>query len=60
MTTTSIATVTKGLLVRLETKPGREGDVEGFLNEGRSLVAQEPDRTAWFAVRFGRSEYSFG
>jgi quinol monooxygenase YgiN len=57
MTTTSIATVTKGLLVRLDAKRGREDDVEGFLNEGRSLVAQEPDTTAWFAVRFGRSEY---
>jgi quinol monooxygenase YgiN len=57
MTTTSIATVTKGLLLRLDAKRGREGDVEGFLNEGRSLVAQEPDTTAWFAVRFGRSEY---
>jgi quinol monooxygenase YgiN len=57
MTTTTSATITKGLLVRLAAKPGREDDVESFLADGRSLVAQEPDTTAWFAVRFGRSEY---
>jgi quinol monooxygenase YgiN len=57
MTTTTIATVTKGLLVRLEAKQGKEDEVERFLVEGRSLVAQEPDTTAWFAVRFGRSDY---
>lgn len=34
-------TVTKGLLVRLEARPGREDDVERFLVEGRSLVEQE-------------------
>jgi len=38
-------TVTKGLLVRLEARPGREDDVERFLVEGRSLVEQEPDTT---------------
>jgi hypothetical protein len=57
MTTTSIATVTKGLLVRLEAQPRKEDEAERFLVEGRSLVAQEPDTTAWFAVRFGRAEY---
>ncbi|MGI9099088.1 MAG: hypothetical protein ACR2H2_11485 [Solirubrobacteraceae bacterium] len=33
--------MTKGLLVRLEARPGREDDVERFLVEGRSLVEQE-------------------
>jgi quinol monooxygenase YgiN len=56
-TTTATATVTKGLLVRLEARPGREDDVERFLVEARDLVESEPDTTAWFAVRFGRGEY---
>jgi hypothetical protein len=37
MTTTAVAPVTKGLLVRLEAKPGKEDVVERFLAEGRSL-----------------------
>jgi quinol monooxygenase YgiN len=56
-THTATATVTKGLLVRLESKPGKEDEVERFLVEARPLVEQEPQTTAWFAVRFGRSEY---
>src|SRR5512133_3236396 len=31
-------TVTKGLLVRIEAKPGKESDVENFLSQGKSLV----------------------
>jgi quinol monooxygenase YgiN len=49
--------VTRGLLVRLEAKPGKDDDVEMFLRSALPLVRKEPDTTAWFAIRFGRSEY---
>src|SRR3954453_6601359 len=49
--------VTKGLCVRLETQHGEADQVEEFLSEAHSLVSQEPDTTAWFAVRFGQDEY---
>jgi quinol monooxygenase YgiN len=49
--------VSKGLLVRLEAKPGKDAEVEEFLRSALSLVRQEADTTAWFALRFGRSEY---
>lgn len=35
--------VTVGLLVRFEALPGREADVENFLQEGLGIVEQEPD-----------------
>ena len=49
--------VTKALLVRLEAKPGKEADVENFLNSGLALVEEEPDTTAWFAIRMGPSTF---
>ncbi|MDX6715900.1 MAG: hypothetical protein QOH30_2458, partial [Baekduia sp.] len=54
---TTTNTVTKGLLVRIEAMPGREDDVARFLQDGLSLVEQEPDTTAWFAVRLGPSTF---
>jgi quinol monooxygenase YgiN len=50
-------TVTKGLLVRIEAEPGKESAVEDFLNQGKSLVEEEPETTAWFAIRLGESTY---
>ncbi|MEO5575336.1 MAG: antibiotic biosynthesis monooxygenase [Gaiellaceae bacterium] len=49
--------VSKGLLVRLKAKPGKEADVESFLEGGQALVEDEPDTTAWFAIRFSDSEF---
>ena len=49
--------VTKALLVRLEAKPGKEAEVESFLNSGLALVEEEPDTTAWFAIRMGPSTF---
>jgi quinol monooxygenase YgiN len=46
-----------GLYVRLEAKPGKEKEVEAFLQQGESLVEQEPDTTAWFAIRMGPSTF---
>lgn len=50
-------TVTKGLLVRIEAKPGREADVVEFLNQGQRLVEEERETTAWFAIQLGPSTY---
>lgn len=49
--------VTKGLLVRLEVKHGKDDEVESFLTSALPLVQQEAETKAWFAVSFGRSEY---
>jgi quinol monooxygenase YgiN len=53
-----MTTVTKALWVPLEAKPGREEDVARFLAGGSSLVEEEPDTTAWFAVRLGDSQFA--
>lgn len=45
------------LWVHMQAKEGKEGDVEEFLNQGQSLVEEEPDTTAWFAVRLGPSTF---
>ena len=52
-----MTTITKGLLVRLEAKNGKDDEVEDFLSSALPLVRQEAGTKAWFAVRFGRSEY---
>ena len=46
-----------GLYVRLETKPGKEDEVEQFLKGGLSIVQGEPDTTAWFAIRMGPTTF---
>jgi quinol monooxygenase YgiN len=45
------------LWVRLEAKPGKEGEVESFLRNGLTLVQQEPATAAWFAIRLGQSTF---
>lgn len=49
--------VSVGLLVRLEAKEGREADVEAFLQQGLSLVQEEPKTVRWFGIRFGPSSF---
>jgi quinol monooxygenase YgiN len=49
--------VTKGLLVRLEAQHGKDEEVEEFLRSALPIVRQEAATTAWFAIRFGRSDY---
>ena len=49
--------VKTALLVRLEAKPGKEADVEKFLQGGLAVVQQEPATTAWFALRLGPSTF---
>jgi len=50
--------VTVGLLVRLAAKPGKELELEQFLQSALPLVESEPGTTAWFALKFG--PFSFG
>ncbi len=46
-----------GLLVKLEVKPGKEKVVEEFLKGGLDIVMDEPDTTAWFAIKLSQSTY---
>jgi quinol monooxygenase YgiN len=48
---------TRGLLVRMHVKHGRDEAVQKFLHSALPMVRDEPSTTAWFAVRFGRGEY---
>lgn len=41
----------------MEAKHGKDNEVEDFLSSAIPLVRQEAGTKAWFAVRFGRSEY---
>ena len=50
-------TVTKGLLIRFDALPGRESDVESFLDAGLPMVNEEPQTTAWFGIRLGSSTF---
>lgn len=45
------------LYVQLEAKPGKEEEVEQFLNSGLALVEEEPETTVWFALRMGQSTF---
>jgi quinol monooxygenase YgiN len=50
-------TVTVALLVKLEAKPGKEGEVEAFLRSALPIVQEEPATVAWFAIRIGPSTF---
>jgi len=50
--------VKKGLFVKLIAKPGKEAEVEAFLDSGLGLVNEEPLTVTWYAVRF--DETTFG
>src|SRR5437762_1413646 len=50
--------VTKALAVKLVAKPGKEADVEAFLNGGLDLVNEEPLTVTWYVVKF--NENTFG
>ena len=50
--------VTKGLIVRLEAKPGKEQELASFLLDALPLVEDEPETVAWFAVRTDPSSFA--
>jgi quinol monooxygenase YgiN len=47
----------KALWVVLEAKPGKETEVEKFLQAGQELVEAEPETVSWFAIKIGPSRY---
>jgi quinol monooxygenase YgiN len=51
-------TLTRGLFVRLEAKPGKEAEVEAFLKQGLQLANEEATTPLWFALRIGKSTFA--
>jgi len=49
--------VNVALYVQLEAKPGKEAEVESFLNSGLALVNEEPETPIWFALRLGPATF---
>ena len=49
--------VTVALLVRLEARSGKEAEMEEFLKGGLAIVEEEPETTAWFAIRMGPTTF---
>jgi quinol monooxygenase YgiN len=45
------------LYVQLEAKPGMEQEVASLLSNARSMVDDEPETMAWFAIRMGNSTF---
>ena len=50
--------INKALAVKLVAKPGKESEVESFLNAGLALVDEEPLTVTWYAIKF--DENTFG
>jgi quinol monooxygenase YgiN len=50
--------VTKGLIVRLEAKSGKEAAVATFLRDALPLVEDERGTVAWFSFRSGPSSFA--
>jgi len=53
----SAETLTVGLSVRLEARPGRETDLESLLRSAAPLAEAEPATPVWFAVRLGPTTF---
>ncbi len=51
-------TVTTGLIVRLEAKVGKEGELASFLQGALPLAEREPQTVAWLALRAGASSFA--
>ena len=49
--------VNVGLYVRLEAKPGKEGEIESFLRGSLPIVQSEEETVAWFALRLGPTTF---
>jgi hypothetical protein len=46
-----------GVLVRLDTRPDKGAEVEEVLRLALAVVRRDPSPSAWFGLRFGRSDY---
>jgi quinol monooxygenase YgiN len=45
------------ILAKLETKPGKESEVEAFLRSVAALANEETTTPVWFALKLGDSTY---
>lgn len=52
-----MAEVNVGLLVRIEALPGREAEVQQFLEQGLQVVQGEPGTVTWYAIRLGPTTF---
>ena len=52
------ATVTKGLLLTISPRDGRQAEVEQFLRDGRAIVDEELETLAWFALALDHGGYA--
>jgi len=50
--------VNVGLMVHLEAKPGKADELQLFLQEHLNHAQEEPDTTAWFAMRLGPRSFA--
>ena len=50
-------TVTKSILAILKAKPGKEGELEGFLKSALPLVNKEKGTITWHALKLNNSTY---
>lgn len=50
--------VKKALRAVLVPKPGKETEVEAFLNSGLALVENEPLTVTWYALKFTNGSYA--
>jgi quinol monooxygenase YgiN len=41
----------------LESKPGKETEVEAFLKSAQPLAEREPETNSWYAVKIGPSKF---
>jgi quinol monooxygenase YgiN len=50
--------ISKGLIVRLEARAGKEDELASFLADALPLVEDEPETVAWFALRLGPTSFA--
>jgi quinol monooxygenase YgiN len=46
-----------GVWAVVESKPGKEEEVEAFLKSAQSLAEREAETTSWYAVRIGPAKF---
>jgi len=50
-------TITKSILAILKAKPGKEGELEGFLKSALPLVNEEKGTITWHALKLNNSTF---
>ena len=58
LSATKKETLSVGLFVRIEAKPGKEDEVAAFLLQGLQLAGQESTTPLWFALKLGPSTFA--